>query len=317
MKGENRYYITTLPLRSGLDKQINQRQSQSPVIALYFYKHLTVFTCQICIFAFLYKNVNIKNMEIKNYFDKQFELRYFEMNKFGVASPTTMLTLLEETSADHCYAIDHSLYQLGEKDIGWVLVAGTLQMDRYPGYKEKITIRTWLSKYTSIRGFREHYVYDEQGNIIGRGRGIWVFFDIERRRPVQIFDEIREQWGECNVGSIDIDTTKKIAPLKNLNGGLQFRVNKYDTDMYRHVNNIRYLEWVVESVPDEIIDNYYLHSIDGRFIGEANYGETVVSFSEFDASNNSFVHTVKTEGTGLVCATAKSIWRRVQSTTTK
>ena len=70
-------------------------------------------------------------------------------------------------------------------------------------------------------------------------------------------------------------------------------------------------------MPDEIIDNYYLHSIVGRFIGEANYGETVVSFSEFDASNNSFVHTVKTEGTGLVCATAKSIWRRVPSTTTK
>ena len=37
-----------------------------------------------------------------NYFEKQFELRYFEMNKFGEASSTAILTLLEETAADHC-----------------------------------------------------------------------------------------------------------------------------------------------------------------------------------------------------------------------
>ena len=55
---------------------------------------------------------------MKNYFDKQFKLRYFEMNEFGVASPTTILTLLEETAADHCYAIDQSLYQLEEHILG-------------------------------------------------------------------------------------------------------------------------------------------------------------------------------------------------------
>lgn len=148
-------------------------------------------------------------MEIKNYFDRQFELRYFEMNKFGVASPTTMLKLFEETSADHCYAIDHSLYQLGEQDIGWVLTSGFMQFDRYPNYKEKITIRTWLSKYTSIRGYREHIVYDEQGNIIGRGKSIWVFFDIERRRPVAIYDEIMERWGVCEMSSLDENISKK------------------------------------------------------------------------------------------------------------
>jgi len=41
-------------------------------------------------------------MIFENYFDKQFELRYFEMNKIGLASPTIILALLEETAADHC-----------------------------------------------------------------------------------------------------------------------------------------------------------------------------------------------------------------------
>ena len=250
---------------------------------------------------------------IKNYFDKQFELRYFEMNEFGVASPTTILTLLEETAADHCYSINHSLYQLAEQNIGWVLISGLMQMERYPSYKEKITIRTWLSKYTTIKGFRENIIYDEQNNIIGRIKGLWVFFDIDRRRPVQIFIDIMEKWSFCNEECIDYNISKKIKTVENSDYELKFKVNRYDTDIYRHVNNIRYLQWVVESVPEEIIDNYYLYSIDGRFTAEAHNGQTIVSLTKNDTKDKSFIHSIKIEGTDKVCATAKTIWKKMKA----
>ncbi|GGG46080.1 acyl-[acyl-carrier-protein] thioesterase [Bizionia arctica] len=252
---------------------------------------------------------------IKNYFDKQFELRYFEMNEFGVASPTTILTLLEETAADHCYSINHGLYQLAEQNVGWVLISGMMQMERYPSYKEKITIRTWLSKYSTIKGFRENIIYDEQNNIIGRARGLWIFFDIVRRRPVKIFNEIMEKWSFCSEESINYNITQKIHPVEDSDYKLNFKVNRYDTDMIKHVNNIRYLQWVVESIPEEVIDNYYLHTIDGRFIAEAHYGQTVVSLTKNDILNKSFIHSIKIEGTDKVCATAKTIWKKTNKST--
>ncbi len=176
---------------------------------------------------------------INNYFDKQFELRYFEMNELGTATPTTMLTLLEETAADHCYSINNDLFQLAEKNIGWVVFAGIMQMDRYPAYKEKITIRTWLSKYSTIKGFRENLIYDEQNKIIGRAKGLWVFFDIKRKRPVQIFDDIVKKWSYCDEECIDHNVSKKIKAVENPDYELKFKVNRYDTDMNDHVNNIR------------------------------------------------------------------------------
>ncbi len=51
-------------------------------------------------------------------FEKQFELRYFEMGERAEASPVTMLTLLEETAADHCLSIGHSLYDLLDQGLG-------------------------------------------------------------------------------------------------------------------------------------------------------------------------------------------------------
>jgi len=248
---------------------------------------------------------------MKNYFDKQFELRYFEMNEFGVASPTIILTLLEETAAEHCYAINHNLYQLAAQNIGWVLISGAMQMIRYPNYKEKITIRTWLSKYTTIKGFRENIIYDKQNKIIGRAKGLWIFFDIKRRRPIQIFDDIKKKWSFCNKESLDYNISNKIKAIENSDYELEFKINRYDTDMIKHVNNIRYLQWVIESIPNEIIDNYNLNFIDGRFISEAQYGDVIISSTKADNNTDiSFLHTIKIKNSNKICATAKTIWKK-------
>ena len=249
---------------------------------------------------------------MEHYYDKQFELRYFEMNKYGKASPTTILTLLEETAADHCNSINYSLYDLLEKNAGWVLLSGIMQMDRYPVYKEKITIRTWLSSYSDIKGFRENIIYDEQGNIIGRAKGLWVFFDIVRRRPIKIFDVFLKKWSFNSEECIIHDVTKKIKAIDTASQINEYTVNRFDTDMNKHVNNIRYLQWLMESMPDEIVDNYYLHSIDGRFIGEAQLGDTLISLTNKDSNDNSFVHTIKVQGTNKVCATAKTLWKKME-----
>lgn len=231
------------------------------------------------------------------------------MNKFGEASSTTILTLLEETAADHCYSINHSLYDLERQNIGWVLLSGIMEMDYYPVYKEKIVIRTWLSKYSAIKGFRENIIYNEQGHIIGKAKGLWVFFDINRRRPVQISDSIKEKWSYDDEECLNHDITKKIKVIDSTHHIKEFKINRYDVDTNKHVNNIRYLQWLIESIPDDILDNFYLHSIDGRFIAEAQLGDTIISFTERDISNNSFIHNIKTQDNTKVCATAQTIWK--------
>lgn len=249
-------------------------------------------------------------MAFKNYFDKQFELRYFEMNTLGLATPTIMLALLEETAADHCHAINQSLFDLVKKNIGWVLVSGVFKMERYPKYKEKITIRTWLSSYSSIKGYRENIIFDENQNIIGRAKGLWVFFDIEKRKPIPIFNDIKEKWGYTKEEAIDTNIKKKIDAIDSADYIKNFRVNRFDTDMNKHVNNIRYLQWVIESIPENIVDTHYLHKIDGRFISEAQFGDTVLSLTKKNITDSSFSHTIKIEGTNTICATAHTVWKK-------
>jgi medium-chain acyl-[acyl-carrier-protein] hydrolase len=247
---------------------------------------------------------------MENYFDKKFELRYSEMDRTGDTSPTTILTLLEETAADHCASIDKSLYVLREQDIGWVLLSGVIKMDRYPNYKETINIRTWMSSYSLIKGNRENIIYDEQENIIGRAKGVWVFFDIKRRRPVQIFDEIKTKWSFCSEEAIKHNNTLNVDVNDSTSSLKKYDVNRFDIDMYKHLNNIRYLQWVIDSIEEDVVDNYFLNSIEGRFVAEAKIGESIVSLTRKDINENSFDHAIKVQDNNKVCATAKTVWKK-------
>jgi acyl-ACP thioesterase len=247
---------------------------------------------------------------MKNYFEKEYSLRYFEMNKYGVASPAAILTLLEETAAEHCCTIEQNLYHLEKCNIGWVLISGKIDMIRYPRYKETITIRTWLSKYSLVKGYRENLILDNDGNIIGKAKGIWVFYDIEKRKPVPIFNDIKMKWGvdaeeatEINFGTIQTvadDTVK-----------MEFNVYKSDLDNYKHVNNIKYLHWLIDSMPEEILDEYFLNVINAKFYSETQFGEKIQIYIHHDKNNNTFLHNMKSSLDNRLLSAAYTKWEKV------
>ena len=245
-----------------------------------------------------------------NCFDKKFELRYFDMNKYGEASPTTILTLLEETAAEHCYNIDYSLYSLESQNIGWVLVSGIMDMIRYPRYKENIVIRTLISKYSLVKGHRENIIFDDSGHIIGRAMGVWVFYDIAKRKPVPIIESIKSKWGINQEVSNEADSET----IKVINDDdehqLEYNIYKSDVDNNKHVNNIRYFHWLIESLPDEVPDNYFLKSAKARFYSEANFGEKIRVHSRNEMEKKIFLHTMRSNINNRLLAAAHTTWEK-------
>ena len=244
---------------------------------------------------------------LSNYYEHNYNLRYFEMNNNGVASPITILTLLEETAAEHCRSIGYDLYSLEKQNIGWILISGVIEMIRYPRYKENITIRTWMSKISLVRGYRENYIFDGEKNIIGKARGIWVFYDIQKRRPVPIFEDIKESWG----GRHEISAEENYDILDKIYDSsleIDFNIYRSDVDNYKHLNNIRYFDFLLESLPEKIADNYSLKTINAKFIAEAIYGERIQVCITGDLGNSEFMHTIKSHTDGKILAKAHTQW---------
>ncbi|MPM43246.1 hypothetical protein SDC9_89919 [bioreactor metagenome] len=107
-----------------------------------------------------------------------------------------------------------------------------------------------------------------------------------------------------------MDVNEKIDPITKGIYHKEFHVNRFDIDTYQHVNNIRYLQWMTESIPDDIADHYFMQSLNGRFINEAQQNDVMISCTNPLDEPGHFEHSIRSGNEGHFCAAARTIWKK-------
>ncbi len=240
-------------------------------------------------------------------FVKEYEIRYKEVNHLQEATPVALLNFVEETAADHCAYIGRNVYDLQMEGKGWVLYAGCFHMNQYPRYREKIKIETWISQFRGSRGFREYRVLSEDNRFYGGFRGLWLYFDLEKRRPIPVDKIFYESWPLRNEKALDLEIIPLKDQIENPDYTRNFTVQRYDIDSNDHVNNVRYMQWLMESIPAEFYNDARMEYIQGTFLKETFYNRHVDSACKI-LSPNELIHTVKEKESGTLLAVAKTAW---------
>ena len=240
-------------------------------------------------------------------FVKEYEVRYKEVNDRQEATPVAIMNFAEETAAAHCDYVGRNVYDLQKEGIGWVLYAGCFHMEHYPHYREKIKIETWISGFKSFRGYREYRVLSEDNKPYGGFRGLWLYFDLNKRKPIPIDEIYYEKWAMRNEKAIDYEIEPRKSRIEKPDCSKSFAVQRYDIDSNNHVNNVRYMQWLMEAIPDEFYNKANMQYIQGTFIKETFYDRHVVSECQI-ISPNELLHTVTEKEHGTLLATARTTW---------
>ncbi len=180
------------------------------------------------------------------------QIGYRSVIQDGRISPALLWEELEETAEQHCRIIGMDVFSLLERREAWILKSGDSRMKRYPVYDEKISIETWISSLERYKGQREFLIMDEEGEVIGRISTLWVYLDLERRTLKAIPEEFHSGWGSQGDPLHRGFSRKSSYPAAECYTASAFRVRRRDIDSSAHVHNIRYLEWLCESIPEEI-----------------------------------------------------------------
>ncbi len=206
---------------------------------------------------------------------RSFTPRYYEMDYHGEVTPTTILSLFEESSFSHLDCTGWDAYRLRQEGFGWILVQGGFSMARYPRYRESFSIETWVSACRLFYGFREFRIKNDEGEELGRADSLWVFYDLDKKKPTKIKQDILDAWRpdprlELRRGGVPegLQTPECLSDRT-------YDVRLSDIDTNGHVNNVNYLEWGLESVPLEVHRDYFLHRVEGAYLHEVTYGAKV------------------------------------------
>ena len=186
-----------------------------------------------------------------------------------------------------------------------------VRIERYPSVGEKIKIETWISKIEKFYANREFIIYDEKDLEIGRASTLWIFIDLTKKKPIRITSEFYD--GTQIIDMRAFEDFYKFDKDIEIDNYIDFHIRRSDIDYNNHVNNTKYLSWMMESIPEEIYENYVLNEFEILYKKEILYGNTIISNSKIMGPLNEetiFLHSIIDKETRDNNAMGLSKWKQ-------
>jgi len=248
---------------------------------------------------------------MENIFKETFRIRAYEINPKGRAGIQTICNYLQEIAGNHATVLGVGVEQLFPRGFTWVLSRLHVKIDRYPSWRENITITTWPSMLDGMFALRDFEIRNVKNDLIGRATTSWMLLDIQKRKPVPMPDFIAAiplpQMDPVLSHKFD-----KLAVLQKTDLECSFTVRLSDLDINGHVNNVTFIEWAIEAVPQKIQRSHFPGELQISFRAESRYGDRIISKIERnEAAGESirFIHSLCREKDGKEVATALTVWR--------
>lgn len=153
----------------------------------------------------------------------------------------------------------------------WVLTRFAFEIYRMPHEHEQLCITTWVSDISRLMTTRNFEVFDSSGHRIAAAVSNWALINITTRRTL---DLLALGLSDSMVQPFD----SPIEPPQRLSSPeathiLQHTVTYSDLDFNCHANSMKYLQWVVDTLPFEVIESKNFRRIDLNFIQESRFGQ--------------------------------------------
>ncbi|XP_071902004.1 palmitoyl-acyl carrier protein thioesterase, chloroplastic-like [Coffea arabica] len=251
---------------------------------------------------------------------QSFIIRSYEIGPEKTATMETIMNLLQETALNHVTSSGVSgngfgaTREMSLRKLIWVVTRIHIQVEKYSSWGDVVEIDTWVAA-AGKNGMRRDWVirdYNTQ-KIITRATSTWVIMNRETRRLCKIPDEVREEVQPFYLNRVSISTedtdSEKIEKLtdetaERIRSGLAPRWN--DMDANQHVNNVKYIGWILESVPINILEDYNLTSMTLEYRRECTQSNVLESLTSMkpdgkDDQEGSSKLVVKNDKKGWEC----------------
>lgn len=180
-----------------------------------------------------------------------------------------------------------TLYE--EHGVLWVLARIRVDIVRYPLWKEEITIETWPQEPNKIEFARDFLVKDAKGNILAKAVSTWVIIDVITRRlrkTKSIYTgyppTLKERAIDCRMGSLK--------PEGQLELVYERTVRYSDIDVNEHLNNSKYVDFIMDSFNLEVHKQYRTKSIEVNYSNEALPGDIIAIYKDKSQLNSNIIY---------------------------
>ena len=222
-------------------------------------------------------------MERDGIWTESFCLHAYMVDKNREATLPTLLNFFQEVANGHAFNRQYDFFSMQERGLIWVLNRLNINVLRYPQWQETLHVSTWVSQFAAFP-HRHLEIVDNEGKVVCCAYSIWLSLDAETHRPRRILDfdsPLSEKKTTCNLPQKLQNTVDAGNPANGGKGVLtsERKVVYSDLDMLGHVNNVKYVEWMLDAL-HAIEPNVKPKNMEINYINEAFLNEDVLFYSK-------------------------------------
>lgn len=252
--------------------------------------------------------------EIKTLWTESYKINSLLVNAMGRLGLYGILNLLQETAWMHAETLGFGMKAMEEKNLFWVVTRQTVAMKSWPGFGETVQVQTWLRPPEGAFVAREFRILDVRGQEIGTCITSWLALDRQTKKilPAQNL----YPWEQI----ARPEATGLVADKIPLEGSYEtlakFGVRNSDLDTNQHVNNTKYAQWILDSIPYDLHRGLRLNTYSVNFLTETHLGDEVQIDRNCDEPNGFTADKGESYYRGLrvsdarVLFTAKLTWEK-------
>lgn len=208
-----------------------------------------------------------------NKFTEEHEIKFYECDVLGRLTLPMLLNVVIKTSESQSDALDRGTDYVTQLGLGWVITQHEIKINRLPLVSEHVKVTTQATSYNKYFCYRDFWIHDANGNECLTVSSTFVLMDLETRKMTSVPEELIAPY-ECE----KIKKIKRGTPIEAPADDRlvrPYRVRFSDIDSNRHVNNARYLDWMVDGLDYDFLINHEPTVVNIKFDKEVAYGDEI------------------------------------------
>ncbi|KAL3636036.1 hypothetical protein CASFOL_020583 [Castilleja foliolosa] len=214
-------------------------------------------------------------------------IRSYEVGPDKTMTLESILNLLQETSLNQIW-LSGLMREFGttpgmlRNNLYWVISRMQVQVDHYPIWGEVLEVYAWFAS-SGKNGTRRDWLIRSRatGLILVRATSTWAMVNKHTRRLSKMPDDVRAEIAPWHIEKQAIKQSyREIEKVDSNNASYvnsDLKAKRSDLDMNQHVNNAMYVKWMLETIPEDFLENHQLSHISIEYRRECGRSDVLQS----------------------------------------
>ncbi len=237
---------------------------------------------------------------------EHFKVHSFEVDFKSLGTPENLCRHFQEAAWNHAEHLGVGYERLRQENKIWVLSRLLLRFDRHARWGETIAVHTWPRQARSVFALRDFEMFGSDGARLVAGASAWLVLNATTRKPQRVDKLVSSIESFCEKRALEQEPEKleAMAPQPSVT---QRTVCYSDIDVNGHVNNARYIGWILDSYAIDFHRTHAIRLMEINYEGETTSGERI-SISSCENGHGDYRHSIVKEESGIEVCRAKLLW---------